>query len=99
MNEEEVQRKRRQNEEDATARRSRILGLAYLDTRDFENELPLVRDVLEKELDDRGAVIVAVGIHGRPIHLERHDVVVAPCLLVDEALNRVEFNPVVAVDK
>ena len=49
MNEEEVQRKRRQNEEDATARRSRILGLAYLDTRDFENELPLVRDVLEKE--------------------------------------------------
>ena len=49
MNEEEVQRKRRQNEEDATARRSRILGLAYLDTRDFEKELPLVRDVLKKE--------------------------------------------------
>ena len=47
MNEEEVQRKRRQNEEEATRKRAGILGLAYLDTRDFENELPLVRDVLE----------------------------------------------------
>ena len=48
MNEGEVQRKRRQNEEDATARRARILGLAYLDTRDFEHDIPLVHDVLSK---------------------------------------------------
>ncbi|MBP5634366.1 hypothetical protein J6X09_01580, partial [Candidatus Saccharibacteria bacterium] len=48
MNEDEVQRKRRQNEEDATARRARILGLAYLDTREFEHDIPLVRDVLNK---------------------------------------------------
>ena len=49
MNEGEVQAKRRQNEEDATERRARILGLAYLDTREFEKDLPLVRDVLTKE--------------------------------------------------
>jgi len=49
MNEDEVQRKRRQNEEEATRKRAGILGLAYLDTRDFEKELPLVRDVLDKE--------------------------------------------------
>ena len=47
MDEKSVQNKRRQNEEDATARRARILGLAYLDTRDFEDDIPLVRDVLE----------------------------------------------------
>jgi type II secretory ATPase GspE/PulE/Tfp pilus assembly ATPase PilB-like protein len=49
MNEEEVQRKRRQNEEDATRKRAGILGMAYLDTRDFEKEFPLVRDVLDKK--------------------------------------------------
>ena len=42
MDENEVQRKRRQNEEEATARRARILALPYLDTRDFENDIPLV---------------------------------------------------------
>lgn len=49
MNENDVQNKRRQNEEEATARRARILGLVYLDTRDFEREIPLVRNVLEKD--------------------------------------------------
>lgn len=46
MNEEEVQRKRRENEEQATRNRARILGLPYLDTREFENVIPLVQDVL-----------------------------------------------------
>lgn len=49
MNEEEVQSKRRQNEEDATARRARILGLPYLDTRVFESTEGLIRGVLTKE--------------------------------------------------
>ena len=57
MNEEEVQRKRRQNEEDATSRRAGILGLAYLDTRDFENDFPLVRDVLDVEQMHRDYII------------------------------------------
>ena len=49
MNEEEVQRKRRQNEEEATERRARILGLPYVDTREFENDAPLVMNLLTKE--------------------------------------------------
>ncbi len=47
MNEEEIQQKRRDNEEGATFRRAQILGLPYLDTRDFENEIPLVRGLLD----------------------------------------------------
>jgi len=49
MREDEIQRKRRDNEEQATAGRARILGLPYLDTRDFENEIPLVPDLLNVE--------------------------------------------------
>ncbi len=49
MNEDEVQRKRRQNEEDATERRARILGLPYLDTRDFEKESPLIMNLVDKK--------------------------------------------------
>jgi type II secretory ATPase GspE/PulE/Tfp pilus assembly ATPase PilB-like protein len=47
MNEEEIQRKRRDHDESATAQRAKILGLPYLDTREFENTIPLVRGVLD----------------------------------------------------
>ncbi len=47
MDEKEVQQKRRNSEEMATADRARILGLPYLDTREFENEIPLVPDLLD----------------------------------------------------
>lgn len=46
MDEQEVQRKRRENEEQATRERARILGLPYLDTRDFEHNIPLAHGVL-----------------------------------------------------
>lgn len=46
MDENEVQLKRRENEEKATEGRARILGLPYLDTREFESEIPLVKDLL-----------------------------------------------------
>ena len=49
MNEDDVQIKRRDNEEQATANRGRILGLPYLDTREFENEIPLTKDLLTIE--------------------------------------------------
>ena len=49
MNEDEVQSKRRQNEENATERRAGLLGLLYLDTREFEQTIPLIRHVLTKE--------------------------------------------------
>ena len=49
MDEVEVQRKRRENEEQATAGRARILRLPYLDTRSFEDEIPLTMGLLTKE--------------------------------------------------
>ena len=49
MNEEELQEKRRDNEEAATRNRARILGLPYLDTREFESSIPLVNGLLDKE--------------------------------------------------
>lgn len=47
MDEREIQLKRRENEEQSTAGRARILGLPYLDTRSFEKEIPLVKDLIE----------------------------------------------------
>ncbi|MBR3204525.1 Flp pilus assembly complex ATPase component TadA [Candidatus Saccharibacteria bacterium] len=49
MNEEELQKKRRENEETATANRAHILGLPYLDTRDFETTIPLTHNLLDKQ--------------------------------------------------
>ncbi len=49
MDEQEIQLKRRANEENATAGRARLLGLPYLDTRNFENHIPLVLGLLSKE--------------------------------------------------
>ena len=49
MDEQEIQLKRRDNEESAAASRARILGLPYLDTRGFENNLPLTQGVLTKK--------------------------------------------------
>lgn len=46
MDEQEIQRKRRENEETATKNRARILGLPYLDTRPFELTAPLIKDVI-----------------------------------------------------
>ena len=57
MDEKEVQLKRRDNEEKATAERARILGLPYLDTRDFEREIPLVPDLLDKKQMHQDSII------------------------------------------
>lgn len=47
MNENEIQQKRRDNEEQATKDRARILGFPYLDTREFESSLPLTKDLID----------------------------------------------------
>ena len=49
MDESEIQRKRRDNEEMATRRRASLLGYSYLDTRQFETTIPLVPDLLKVE--------------------------------------------------
>lgn len=46
MDEASIQLKRRENEEQATSMRAKILGFIYLDTRKFENDIELVKDVL-----------------------------------------------------
>ena len=49
MDEREIQQKRRQTEEQATRERSKILGLPYLDAREFEETIPLVKDLISIE--------------------------------------------------
>ena len=57
MNENEIQQKRRDNEERSTMERARILGLPYLDTRNFENELSLVPNLLDIQQMHRDFII------------------------------------------
>ena len=47
MDEASIQLKRRENEEQSTADRAKILGLPYLDTRPFEENIPLVQGLLQ----------------------------------------------------
>ena len=49
MNENEIQEKRRENEERATEGRAKVLGLPYLDTRNVEQRLPLVQNLISIE--------------------------------------------------
>lgn len=49
MDEQEIQNRRRENEETATAERAKILGLPYLDTRAFEENVPLTKGLLSIE--------------------------------------------------
>lgn len=46
MNEDKIQEGRREHDELSTQKRSTILGLQYLDTREIENDLPLAMDVI-----------------------------------------------------
>lgn len=57
MDEISIQARRRQQDEEATKKRASILGLQYLDTRDFEADLPLERDILTIEEMYRGRLI------------------------------------------
>ena len=46
MNEDKVQQQRRDHDEQATKQRAAILGMPYVDTREFEADLPLASDLL-----------------------------------------------------
>ena len=46
MDEEKIQARRRDQDEEATRHRASILGLPYLDGREFEDTMPLLRDIL-----------------------------------------------------
>ena len=49
MDEQEIQRRRREQDERSTQQRGAILGLPYLDTREFEDSLALALDVMPIE--------------------------------------------------
>lgn len=49
MNEDDIQAKRREQDERSTQQRASLLGLQYLDTRQLEETLPLAQDVLSIE--------------------------------------------------
>jgi len=63
MDEEEVQQRRREQDEHSTKQRGALLGLDYLDTREFEAELPLAQDVMsiEKMHQDKMVPLVKGG--------------------------------------
>lgn len=57
MDENAIQAKRRNEDEEATRKRATILGLQYLDTREIENDMPLVRDILTIEDMYKGRLV------------------------------------------
>lgn len=60
MDEEKIQRQRRDQDEQSTQQRAAILGVQYFDTRDVESSLPLVKDVLDKETMHKSRIIPLV---------------------------------------
>ena len=60
MNEEEIQRRRRDQDEQSTRQRAAILGLQYIDTREIEASLPLAEDVMSIEDMHRNRIIPLV---------------------------------------
>lgn len=46
MNEDDIQQRRREQDEHSTQQRAALLGLQYLDTREIEETLPLAQDVM-----------------------------------------------------
>ncbi len=66
MDEDKVQQTRRAHDEHATQERAAILGLAYLDTREIEKELPLIKDLISIEDMYKGRLVplaVGGGVH------------------------------------
>lgn len=57
MDEDRIQQQRRDQDEDATRKRAAILGLQYLDAREFEQTIPLIRDILTIEEMYNGHVV------------------------------------------
>lgn len=57
MDENEIQLKRRDNEEEATRGRARILGFPYLDTREFEETIPLTKDLIDVAMMHQNFII------------------------------------------
>jgi type II secretory ATPase GspE/PulE/Tfp pilus assembly ATPase PilB-like protein len=67
MDEDKIQLRRREQDEKSTRQRAAILGLQYLDARELEQSLPLVKDVLEiKDMYQGHIVPLTVGGGSEP---------------------------------
>ena len=60
MDEQEIQRRRRDQDERSTQQRGDILGFPYIDTREFEENLPLALDVMPIEAMHRDKMVPLV---------------------------------------
>lgn len=60
MDEQEIQRRRREQDERSTKQRGDILGFPYIDTREFEENLPLALDVMPIEAMHRDKMVPLV---------------------------------------
>lgn len=60
MDEQEIQRRRRDQDERSTKQRGGILGFPYIDTREFEENLPLALDVMPIEAMHRDKMVPLV---------------------------------------
>ncbi len=61
MNEDKIQEQRRDHDESATQQRAAILGIQYVDTRGFEQDLPLVEGLLTIEEMYKGRLVPLTG--------------------------------------
>jgi len=67
MNEDKIQKERREQDEQATSQRAAILGIQYLDTRPIEATLGLLKDVLEIPLMHQNRIVPLIaGNDGTP---------------------------------
>ena len=65
MDEEKIQQKRREQEEKSTEGRSRLLGIPYLDTREFERDIELVDGLMTvQEMHEGGILPLQMGGSG-----------------------------------
>lgn len=60
MDEDKIQRQRRDHEESSTSQRSVLLGIPYIDSRDIENSLPLAEDILTVKQMYQGRMVPLV---------------------------------------
>jgi len=60
MDEDKIQQKAREDDEQSTQRRASVLGVGYLDTRPFEETLPLAEGILEIEYMHKNRVVPLV---------------------------------------
>ena len=70
MNEDEIQQRRREQDELSTKQRAAIIGLQYLDSRDFESTMPLADGVMEiKQMYDGRMAPLAAGDKDTPTQI------------------------------